>query len=89
MAKNRSPISVICDAGPIIHLDEIGHLYLMKDFEKVLVPVGVRQEVLKHRAITFRDHNMRCIDVSDQYPLEEPLRTMCRIFSLDAGKWKL
>jgi len=42
MVKNRSPISVICDAGPIIHLDEIGRLYLMKDFEKVFVPVGVR-----------------------------------------------
>ena len=40
---------VVADAGPIIHLDELGCLDVMMDFEKVYVPDAVWQEVLIHR----------------------------------------
>ena len=86
MARIKSKISVVCDAGPIIHLDELGCLHLMKDFDKVLVPDGVRLEVLKHRAITFKDVDVKWVGISHKPPLEEPLETMCRVFSLDAGE---
>lgn len=41
---------VVCDAGPLIHLDQLGCLDLLSDFSVVLVPDAVWSEVLKHRA---------------------------------------
>lgn len=40
---------VIADAGPLIHLDELGCLDLLSDFPRVLVPDAVWCEVEKHR----------------------------------------
>lgn len=40
---------VVCDAGPLIHLDELGSLDLLSDFPRVLIPSGVWREVLGHR----------------------------------------
>ena len=86
MARIKSKISVVCDAGPIIHLDELGCLHLMKDFDRILVPDGVRREVLKHRAIRFEDVGVKWEHISQKLVVEEPLGTMCRVFSLDAGE---
>jgi len=86
MARTSAKSSVVCDAGPIIHLDELGCLHLMRDFERVFVPDRVRQEVLQHRIIAFKGGDANWIEVSHRYPLEEPFRTMCRMFSLDAGE---
>lgn len=44
-----SAIVVICDAGPLIHLDELDSLRVLSDFSRVLVPETVWQEVLLHR----------------------------------------
>ena len=86
MVRNRSKIRVVCDAGPIIHLDEIGCLYLLKDFDKALVPDSVRREVLKHRAIDFENVDIELEGITFTSAVEEPLGTMCKIFSLDAGE---
>ncbi len=86
MVKTKSKISVVCDAGPIIHLDEIGCLHLMKDFKKALVPDSVRREVQKYRAITFEGHDVEWVCISHKPAVEEPLRTMCRVFTLDKGE---
>jgi predicted nucleic acid-binding protein len=40
---------VICDAGPLIHLDELECLELLADFSEVLVPDAVWREVMRHR----------------------------------------
>jgi hypothetical protein len=32
MERSRSPLKAVCDAGPIIHLNEGGVLYLIEDF---------------------------------------------------------
>jgi hypothetical protein len=40
---------VVCDAGPLIHLDELGCLALLCDFPLVLVPEDVWREVERHR----------------------------------------
>jgi len=40
---------VIADAGPIIHLDELNSLDLLADFDKVIVPDTVWNEVERHR----------------------------------------
>jgi hypothetical protein len=56
-----APPLVVCDAGPLIHLDEVGALDLLADFAEILVPEAVWREVLRHRpgalshpALTFR-----------------------------------
>jgi predicted nucleic acid-binding protein len=46
--------SVVCDAGPIIHLDELGCGDLLKDFPQVLVPEAVWGEVTSHRPDALR-----------------------------------
>jgi predicted nucleic acid-binding protein len=40
---------VIVDAGPLIHLDELACLDLLRDFSRVLVPDAVWREVEMHR----------------------------------------
>jgi hypothetical protein len=40
---------VVCDAGPIIHLDELDCLRLLEDFPEVLIPDVVWDEVMHHR----------------------------------------
>jgi len=40
---------VVCDAGPLIHLDEVGCIDLLDEFSEVLIPAAVWHEVQKHR----------------------------------------
>jgi predicted nucleic acid-binding protein len=40
---------VVCDAGPLIHLDELGHVDLLTEFTEVLVPTAVWGDVMRHR----------------------------------------
>jgi predicted nucleic acid-binding protein len=50
VAENElAPPIVVCDAGPLIHLDEVGSMELLADFPQVLVPLAVWEEVTKHR----------------------------------------
>jgi len=44
----RSSTRVICDAGPIIHLDEINCLDLLHDFEEI-IPFSFEKEIVEHR----------------------------------------
>lgn len=44
---------VVCDAGPLIHLDELDSLRLLCDFPAVLVPEVVWAEALRHRPHLF------------------------------------
>ena len=44
---------VIADAGPVIHLDELGCLNLLADFGSVIIPEAVYQEVERHRPLTL------------------------------------
>jgi hypothetical protein len=46
---DQKPPLVVCDAGPLIHLDELGSLDLLADFPDVLVPDAVWREVNLHR----------------------------------------
>jgi len=40
---------VVADAGPLIHLDELGSLDLLADYASILVPEAVWHEVTRHR----------------------------------------
>ena len=48
MELTESPM-VVCDAGPIIHLDELDCLNLLAGFSSVLVPSEVARECEQHR----------------------------------------
>lgn len=86
MAKIRSKTVVVCDAGPLIHLDEVGHLQLLADFKKVIVAHGVRHEVTNHRRISFEEPDIAWSLVNAIFPLESFVKTICNLFSLDAGE---
>lgn len=46
---SEASIGVVCDNGPLIHLDELDCLPLLSDFSPVLVPNQVREEVNRFR----------------------------------------
>lgn len=81
-----SSIIVVCDAGPIIHLDELGQLALLNDFSEILIPQVVWQEVQKHRsqAIAFCEKSARKIEPT--LPLSASLQATIQLFSLHAGE---
>lgn len=86
MAKTESPLSVVCDAGPAIHLDELGCIDLLIHFQEILLPSTVWAEINHHRPSVFKNKDVpfRCLE--GQAPSKEPLLTLCKIFSLDAGE---
>ena len=86
MVKTRSKTRVICDAGPLIHLDEVDSLYLIQDFSEVIISERVQQEVLRHRSISFADPNIDWRILPEILPLDPSLQTMCKMFSLDSGE---
>ena len=54
MATSEARTEIVCDAGPLIHLDEVGCLSLLGDFAIVRVPGEVWEEVSSHRPTAIR-----------------------------------
>ena len=80
-----SSTEVVCDAGPLIHLDEIGDLDLLSDFRTVLVPAQVWEEVSRHRPPALQSvvHLQRIsVDIST----ETQLQVLARTLSLASGE---
>lgn len=46
---NAPSTIAICDAGPLIHLDELSALDLLSQYQQVLIPPTVWEETLRHR----------------------------------------
>lgn len=77
---------VVCDAGPLIHLDEVGCLDLLLDFSAILVPEAVRAEVELHRPEVLRQLRVPLrIQPAGGSPTA-PLRTLVRSLALDQGE---
>jgi hypothetical protein len=76
---------VISDAGPLIHLDELGCVGLLGDFNRVIVPATVWEEVLAHRPGIFNSTgiNWDKYNEDDEYSVE--LQTVISLFSLHRG----
>ena len=75
---------VVCNAGPIIHLDQLGCLDLLSDFPSLLVPNEVWQEVLKHRPHAL-PQDFATLVPERQAP-DAKLAALCQAFSLHAGE---
>jgi len=79
---------VVCDAGPLIHLDELDALDLLSDFAAVLVPGAVWGEVLRHRPRALDGSNCRLTRCATTQPAGSRLQSVARAFLLDAGEWE-
>jgi predicted nucleic acid-binding protein len=78
---------VVCDAGPLIHLDEVACLDLLSDFSLVLVPEIVWQEVAIHRpAALYYDAVAFERLPQGKFELPPALEHLYAAFDLDSGE---
>jgi predicted nucleic acid-binding protein len=77
---------VVSDAGPLIHLDEIGCLPLLSDFTKVLVPDAVWIEVTRHRPAALAHQAVPLVRVTLSMPTPPQFAELARLFSLHQGE---
>ena len=78
MEKIKSAITVVCDAGPAIHLDELGCLDLLKDFHEVLFPHTVWEEINRYRPSALKNADLPFVQLPGETPSNEPLLTLCK-----------
>ncbi len=86
MERSRSPLKAVCDAGPIIHLDEIGVLYLIEDFQEILLCPAVISEVQTKRPNLFAKISPPFVLLPRAFPTDQTLIAMCRALLLDTGE---
>lgn len=77
---------VVCDAGPLIHLDELDCLDLLSDFADVVVPKAVWSEVVRHRPAVFTRAGIPIREVSVGGVVPPDIAALARLLSLDAGE---
>ena len=75
----------VLDAGPLIHLAELGALDIFDDLEKLRVPNAVWDEVKNHRSDALKYFGKRLERVSVPTPSPE-LQTLAQALSLDLGE---
>lgn len=75
---------VVCDAGPLIHLQELNCLDLLADFSEIILPSSVYEEIKKHQPSAVDQKNLP-FKISSKTPDEE-LLAICRAFALDVGE---
>jgi predicted nucleic acid-binding protein len=88
MERSKSPLKAVCDAGPIIHLDEIGVLYLIEDFQEILLCPAVINEVQRRRPKLFVKITPPFVISPHAFPTDQTLIAMCRALSLDTGEFE-
>jgi predicted nucleic acid-binding protein len=81
----KSSTKVVCDAGPFIHLDELNCLDLLADYEGIILPLVVENEISEHRPSALQNQNLNIIR-SESAEIGEEFLALCRIFSLDVGE---
>ncbi len=80
------PAIVVCDAGPLIHLDELGCLDLLSDFRDALVPDAVWKEVARHRPSALRRRSVDLQRVTVNSKGAASLLELTQLLSLDEGE---
>lgn len=84
MAETEPWPVAICDAGPLIHLAEIGCLDLLLDFQAVLVPEQVREEVSRHRHDALATPDLQFVPI--EISADPSFKALVKAFSLDSGE---
>ena len=83
---NRPAPDVVCDAGPLIHLDELGCLDLLVDFQTVFVPEQVWREVEQHRPSVLKGSGVPLRRTSVGLSESVSLQALVRALALDSGE---
>jgi predicted nucleic acid-binding protein len=83
--EDSSPV-VVCDAGPLIHLDELASVDLLSDFSKVIVPTSVWAEVERYRPNLFAHSSVDFLKAAPQESGAPDLVTISRLFTLHRGE---
>ncbi len=78
--------TAICDAGPLIHLDEVGCLDLLVDFRSLIIPEQVRDEVVRHRPSALDPRILDLLYTPVTISADPQFRALVRSFSLDLGE---
>ncbi|GAG05352.1 unnamed protein product, partial [marine sediment metagenome] len=86
MEKTKWRTRVVCDAGPVIHLDELSCLDLLSDFQEIVLSDTVWKEISGYRPGALKREDLPFVRSSGEISVNEPLLTMCRMFSLDVGE---
>lgn len=79
---------IICDAGPLIHLDELGVLDLLADFQSIIVPEAVCSELERHRPSVFSHPEVTLLRMNPIQSVPSKLAALTRIFTLHTGEWE-
>jgi predicted nucleic acid-binding protein len=82
----EAQVEVVCDAGPLIHLDELGSLDLLADFAEVLVPESVCEEVERHRPGCLERVTFPIVRQASEIWLPPDLQVLVKTLSLGAGE---
>ena len=85
MAATELP-NVISDAGPLIHLDELGCLDLMSSFGTLLIPQEVWEEVVIHRQELRLEEISHARIVKDIPKPSVQLQSLSATLALDTGE---
>ena len=87
VAKDSAAVRiVVCDAGPLIHLDELDALDLLDDFQSVLVSDAVWIEVERHRPELFSRTNRAFARIAPQSAPPPSLAALARLMPLHLGE---
>jgi predicted nucleic acid-binding protein len=86
VAKTDPSPEVVCDAGPLIHLDELDCLDLLADFASILVPEAVWHEVAHHRVDALTRAAVNLTRAKVDAPDDAGFRVLVQALSLDAGE---
>lgn len=86
MAEAEAATVVVCDAGPLIHLEEIGCLDLLRDFARICVLDAVWQEVKRHRPSALRRRSVKLDHIPSAPQAAPELTELAQVFSLDIGE---
>jgi len=78
--------STVVDAGPLIHLDELGCLDLLSSFVPLVVPSSVWGEVLTHRPNINVEAMVGCHIHQAEYDLPPKLAVMADSLGLGIGE---
>lgn len=76
---------VVADAGPLIHLDQLGALELLADFGTVYATPTIWQETLKHRPELQGEHPWLSISEPSSQPASS-LKALAKSFGLHKGE---
>lgn len=77
--------AVVCDAGPLIHLDELRCIELLSDFACVIVPNAVWDEVARHRPDALASPTLHLERRSCASPRGE-IDALAALFTLHRGE---